>query len=96
MGNITRISNNISKLSKSQTHIKDCLACTSEWENFTERYLNPQNIKDSKNLGGYKPNTSIDSMDDIEIPLDSVAQYNIDYNKFQSYIPPSEEFEELE
>ena len=96
MGNITRIANNILKLSKSQTHIKDCLTRTSEWEDFTERYLNPQNAKDSKNLGGYKPNTSIDSMEDIEIPLDSAAQYNIDYSKFQSSIPANEEFEELE
>jgi len=96
MGNITRIANNLLKLSVSQTHIKDCLSRTKNWDQFLEQYLNPQNAKDSKNLGGYKPNTSIDSMEDLEIPLDSAAQYNLDYNKFQSYIPPNEEFEELE
>jgi hypothetical protein len=96
MGNITRISNHLLKLARSREDIKALLDAVPSWSSFTETYLSTRNSLETRNLGGYRPASSIDSIEDIDLPSDP-PNFKNPAAKYSSFLNEnSEELEEPE
>lgn len=96
MGNVTRIANHLLKLARNREDIKTLLEKVENWNQFTDYYLNNRNSLETRNLGGYRPASSIDSIDDIELPSDP-SDFKNPAAKYSSFLNEnSEELEEPE
>lgn len=95
MGNVTRIANQLVKIARNREDIKTLLERVEKWNEFTD-YLNNRNSLETRNLGGYRPASSIDSIEDIDLPLDP-PDFKNPAAKYSSFLNEnSEELEEPE